>query len=212
MPFESFGIPPREPSRAAKGQFTCNARIKLDNDQEGYCEELANRSTRCPEHNTYEKLRASREEARLRRVADPTSVGERVAELEKDKRNLTRLDELVYSSLATLQEMEKRFPLATVSPNDALSISKLREKHAALVHERVDLEVKLKTLLDADFIYETAAKLFEKNITDKNTKRTLMQGISTLLDSLVQSGNATPHDDTRERTIPDVTLAPPHTG
>lgn len=212
MPFESFGIPPREPSRAAKGQYTCNARIKLDNDQEGYCEELANRSTRCPEHNTYEKLRTAREEARLRRVADPTSVGERVAELEQDKRNLTRLDELVYNSLATLQELEKRFPLATVSPGDAISISKLRKEHAALVHERVDLEIKLKTLLDSDFIYETAAKLFEKNITDKNTKKTLMEGIATLLDNLVQSGNATPHDDSRQLAIPDTTLTPSNTG
>ncbi len=198
MPFESFGIPPRETKKADKGgKYICNARIKLENDQEGYCEELADRNTRCPEHNTYEKLRTAREEARLRRIADPTSVGERVAELEKDKRNLTRLDELVYNSLATLQELEKRFPVATVSSGDALSIAKLRKEHAALVHERVDLEIKLKTLLDSDFIYETAAKLFEKNITDKNTKRILMEGIGTLLDSLVHSGNATPHDDSR---------------
>lgn len=198
MPFESFGIPPRAPSRAKTGgKYICNARIKVENDQEAYCEELAENSTRCPEHNIHEKLKAAREEARRRRVVDPTSIEERVAELHKDQRNLTRLDELVLNSLATLQELEKRFPLATVSPDDALAISKLREKHAALVHQRVDLEVKLKTLLDADFIYETAAKLFEKNITDKNTQKTLMEGISLMLDSLVQSGKAQPHDDSQ---------------
>jgi len=196
MPFESFVIPPKEPKKAEQGKYICNARIKMGTE-EAYCEQLADGDTRCPDHNTYEKLRVAREEARLRRVADPTSVGERVAELEKDKRNLTRLDELVYNSLATLQELEKRFPLATVSSGDALAISRLREKHAALVHQRVDLELKLKTLLDADFIYETAAKLFEKNITDKNTQRILMEGIATMLDNLVQSGNAVPHDDSR---------------
>jgi len=195
MPFESFKIPPQEPSKAKakRGKYICNARIKMG-EEEAYCEQLVDKNSRCPDHNTYEKLRAAREEARLRRIADPTSVGERVAELEKDKRNLTRLDELILNSLATIQELEKRFPLAAVSPGDALSIAKLREKHAALVHQRVDLEIKLKTLLDADFIYETAAKLFEKNITDKNTQKTLMEGIATMLDSLVRSGNAVPHD------------------
>lgn len=197
MPFVSFTIPPLESSRAEKGRYICNARMKLENDQEGYCEEVVDRRTRCPEHNIYEKLKTAREEARLRRLADPTSVGERVAELEQDQRNLTRLDGLVYTSLATLQELEKRFPIATVSSGDALSIAKLRKEHAALVHERVDLEIKLKTLLDSDFIYETAAQLFEKNITDKNTKRILMEGISAMLDNLVHSGNATPHDDAR---------------
>jgi len=210
MSFKAFSIPPLPSERTTEGKARCNARIWVDG-KENYCTEESNNLGRCPDHNAYEKLRTAREEARLRRVTDPTSVGERVAELQKDQRNLTRLDELVYNSLATLQELEKRFPLATVSPGDAISISKLRKEHAALVHERVDLEIKLKTLLDSDFIYETAAKLFEKNITDKNTKRILMEGIGNLLDSLVHSGNATPHDDSRQVDIPGTTLTPSDT-
>jgi len=190
MPFEKFAIAPKRPERVKGGQYRCNALVRV-NENEEYCETIAERSSgRCIEHDIDEKVRAAKERARLSLIADPTSVGERVAELEKDKRNLTRLDELILNSLATIQELEKRFPLATVSHGDAIAIARLREKHAALVHQRVDLEKKLKTLLDTDFIYEKAAELFEKNVVDKNSQHILLRGIGEILNEIVNSGNA----------------------
>lgn len=189
MPFKSFGIPPEEPKKAKGGKFRCNARVRIK-DEEGYCETLLDDSTRCNEHNVGVKARAAREEARLATIVDSGTIAERRAELEKDKRNLTRLDELVYNSLATIQELEQRFPLATVSPSEAVTIAGLREKHAALVHQRVKLESILKTLLDTDFIFEEAAALFEKNVTDKNTQKILLEGIGETLNKIVASGGA----------------------
>lgn len=189
MPFKTFVILPESPKKVKGGKFQCSARVRI-NDVEGYCETLVDTNTRCNEHNVGVKARVAREEARLATIVDPATIEERRAELEKDKRNLTRLDELVYNSLATIQELEKRFPLATVLPNDAVTIARLREKHAALVHQRVDLESKLKTLLDTDFIFEEAAILFEKNVTDKNTQKLLLVGIGETLNKIVASGGA----------------------
>lgn len=189
MPFKTFGIPPESPKKVKGGKYQCNARVRI-NDEEGYCETLVDDSTRCNEHNVGVKARAARDEARLATIVDPATIEERRAELEKDKRNLTRLDELVYNSLATIQELEKRFPLATISPSEAVTIAGLREKHAALVHKRVELESKLKNLLDTDFIFEEAAVLFEKNVTDKNTQKILLAGIGETLNKIVASGGA----------------------
>ena len=188
--FKTYKIPPKDPEKVAKGQYICNARMRLAGSVEKYCLEHVNTDTRCSVHNIGEKLRVAREEARLSRIVDLASVAERVAELENDKRNLTRLDELILNSLATIQELEKRFPLATVTPGEAVTIAKLREKHAALVHQRIDLETKLKTLLDTDFIFEKAAELFEKNVTDKNTQKILLEGIGKMLNDIEASGNA----------------------
>ncbi len=189
MTFRRSSIPPREPSKEDGGKYRCNRRIWVD-DKEDYCSEIVESNTRCPEHNPGEKVRAAREEARLAQVVDPASIADRVAELEKDKRNLTRLDELILNSLATIQELEKRFPISTISPDEAVTVSRLREKHAALVHQRIDLESKLKNLLDTDFIFEKAAELFEKNVTDKNTQKILLEGIGKMLNEIVKSGNA----------------------
>lgn len=190
MPFKRFGIPPKDPEKMKKGgMYLCNRRVRIG-EEETYCEILVSSSTRCPEHNVGEIARTAREEAQLRRIVDPTSVSERVAELQKDFRNLTRLDELVLNSLATLQELEKRFPISTIQPHEAVTIARLREKHAALVHQRVDLEAKLRTLLDTDFIYEGAAKLFEKEIVETNTRKLLLRGIGTLLNEIVATGSA----------------------
>lgn len=189
MTFRRASIPPKEPSKEKNGKYRCNRRI-WKGDQESYCDAVVDSNTRCPDHNPGAKVRAAREEARLAQVVDPASIADRVAELEKDKRNLTRLDELIYTSLATIQELEKRFPISTVSPDEAVTISRLREKHAALVHQRVDLETKLKALLDTDFIFEKAAELFEKNVVDKNDKKILLEGIGKILNEIVKSGNA----------------------
>lgn len=189
MPFTDFGIPGEEPKKVQGGKFQCNARVRL-NGVEGYCETLSDDSKRCNEHNVGVKKRIAREEARLATIVDSGTVAERAAELAKDKRNLTRLDELVYNSLATIQELEKRFPLSTVSPSEAVTIAGLREKHAALAHKRVELESKLKTLLDTDFIFEEAARLFEEKVTDTNTRKILLVGIGETLNKIVASGGA----------------------
>lgn len=95
----------------------------------------------------------------------------------------------------TIQELEERYPISTREIADALEISKLRANHADLVRKRVEVESKV--LMNADFIFEKATGLFESNITDRNTKKILLQGIGIILDQCVASGNTLPPQETQ---------------
>lgn len=196
MRFTRFKIPPEKPKKVGRDQYKCNARMRVE-ENETYCETITENNARCKEHDVNQKLGALREEARLGGLIDTASIEERVRVLEEDKRNLTRLDTQIYTSLATLQELERRFPMTTISPNEAVTMARLREKYATLMHQRVDLETKLKALLDTNFIYDEAAKLFEEKVVDTNSKTILLEGIGTILDKIVESGNSKSVEETK---------------
>jgi len=194
MAFEKFEIPPKSPTKESRnGGYRCNRRIRIEGKEE-YCTQTVKEKRRCAEHDVGARLVAAREEARLERIIDPSTVEERVTKLIEDKRNLTRLDGLILTSLATIEELEKRYPLTTIEPDEAFTISRMKEKHSDLVQTRIDIELKLKVLMDANFIFDKASELFEQNITDKNTQKTLLEGIGIILDECVRTGNTQPLD------------------
>lgn len=191
MPFHKFSIPPKDAEKTGhKDEYQCNARIRIEG-QEAYCpNKFTGMQKRCPDHDLAGRMAAIREEARLENSLDLDSVKERVEHLKDDRRNLTRLDDLILNSLATIQELEIRYPLQSIEPKDAAQLARLREQHADLVNKRLDLEVKLKKLLDANFIFDEAARLFEQNIVDKSTQKLLLEGVGDILDKCVKAGNA----------------------
>lgn len=186
--FKKFSIPPKEPELSDDGKYICNARMRAGG-QELHCPEKVDGPSRCDEHNIGKRLRAAKEESRRQKVVDEDTVGERAKEILKDRRNLTRLDGLVANSLVILNELEARYPVNTIEPQDARMIAVLREKHAELVKRRVEVEVKLKTLLDAEVVLDKAKDLFEESVSDANTFNTLIMGLASILDDVSKSGH-----------------------
>lgn len=180
--FSEFKIPDKDPTT------TCNKRIYLPGGEEGYCQELVDDKRRCFKHNPGKIKLSIREEADLIRLKESSTLEERSKELAKAKRNLTTLDEQVLNSLATIQELERRYPIATISPSDAIQLQKLRLEHADLIDRRVELEIKLRMVLNAEWLYDEASKLFEEKIVDGNTRQIVKEQFGEMLDRLVEAG------------------------
>lgn len=182
--FTAFTIPLKEPEQ------TCNARIWMEGGGEGYCQEKTEKE-RCLRHNPGRVRAMTQDELDAANLINGTSLEQRANEILKDRRKLTSLDEQVANSLAMLQELERRFPISTITTNSALQLERFRREHAELVHQRADLEIKLRKALNAEWLWEHTQTLFEKTIVDVNSRQAALEGMGKILDALVAGKDVT---------------------
>jgi hypothetical protein len=86
-----------------------------------------------------------------------------------------------------IEELDKRFPLSVISPNEAATLERLRLSHAELVSRRVDLELKLKlSLTYSSILWDKSREVFSKHIKDPELLRILEIDFGTLLTDLTK--------------------------
>lgn len=187
MPPTKFTIPlkPCEPT-------ACNARVKNSEGVEGYCHNPPYNNNRCLSHNPDALRSFRREENDCERLQDESLLDEKAKEYLEDRRSLTQLDFCIAKSRATIEALEKRFPVSAITPAEAYSVERLRVQHADLVERRVDIELKLKlSLQHSETLWEQVQDLFEQHIVDQNTRAELEIEFGKLLNSLTQDTGKT---------------------
>lgn len=185
MSFKTFTIEPKEPD-----EQHCNSRI-WRNDQEMYCQEVPVAPTkRCTNHMPPEPKSAADE---LAAILSTEKITQRVERLKTDRRNITELDDEILRLAAVIDETEEHYDAITnplIKKEFADLLARMKKTKAEIIEKRVNIEIKLRLVLDADLLWGKIAEIFERTIVDENSRRVAKLEIAKLLDELVSEGKA----------------------
>ena len=169
--YQPFVILPREADK------TCNARVRLQDGTESYCQIETDTRERCVAHNP-DKRRKLKEASES--VAE--RLEKRAAELRQDPRNVYELDDEIIKLGALIDILEADHPVI-----NAEIIRRLKETKQKLIVARVNIELKLQMAVPKKMVYDEAIKLFEKHIVDANSRVIAVTEFAAWLDRAMTS-------------------------
>jgi hypothetical protein len=179
--YREFISPPKEATE------TCNARVWI-NQEEKYCDKPVEEKRRCALHDITGRRAAYRKASMIPddiRWAMARELEERSADLAKNRRNITELDDEIIKLGALIDMIEAMDPLGAVE-----DIRKLKETKASLILTRVNIEIKLHQILNTGMVWEKLRELFEKHVVDANARLAVEHDFADWLDSLVAKDEA----------------------
>jgi len=185
MRFRKFTLDPKD-----SDEQHCNSRI-WRTEQELYCEGTpVAAGKRCVLHMPPEPKSAEEEVLTL---LNTEKIAQRVDKLKGDRRNITELDDEILRLAAIIDETEDHYdsilnPILKTEIADLLA--KMKKTKAEIIEKRVNIEIKLRLVLDADLLWGRIADIFERTIVDENSRRMAKIEIGKLLDELVNDKKA----------------------
>ena len=189
MIFKKFTIEPRDPD-----EQHCNARIWRA-EQELYCENPPKEpGIRCEHHMP--PVPATAEE-QVAAILDTEKIAQRVEKLRANRKNITELDDEILGLAAIIDETEEHYDAITnplIKKEFADLIARMKKTKAEIIEKRINIEIKLRLVLDADLLWNKIGEVFERTIADENARKVAKIEVAKLLDDLVSEGKAETKD------------------